>query len=110
MEPSATSHHRYAELERQLLGRGAVSGANRKGFGSTGLWFANKLFGMLYDDRLVLKLPRKRVDELVASGDGENFDPGHGRLMKEWLSLDQASSEAWLPLALEAMEFVSAKR
>jgi hypothetical protein len=29
-----------------------------------------------------------RVDVLVSSGKGKYFDPGHGRLMKEWLAVD----------------------
>ena len=41
---------------------------------------------MLVNDRLVVKLPRSRVDELVAAGEGDRFDPGHGRIQKEWLS------------------------
>jgi hypothetical protein len=110
MVEAGSAGQRYAVLQEQLLERGAVTGANRKGFGSSGLWFADKLFVMLYDDRLVLKLPRRRVDELVASGDGVNFDPGHGRLMKEWLSLDPGSEQPWLPLAVEAMEFAASRR
>jgi hypothetical protein len=39
---------------------------------------------MLVKGRFVAKLPRGRVDELVSGGSGEYFDPGHGRLMKEW--------------------------
>jgi hypothetical protein len=107
--PESAPRDRYVVLTEELLARGAESGASRKGFGSGGLWVGGKLFVMMVADRLVLKLPRKRVEELVASGDGERFDPGHGRLMKEWLSLDQASSQPWLPLALEAMEFVGSK-
>ena len=34
----------------------------------------------------VLKLPRERVASLVAAGQGQAFDPGHGRVMKEWVS------------------------
>jgi hypothetical protein len=33
-----------------------------------------------------VKLPRERVDELVEAGAGHRFDPGHGRLMKEWVA------------------------
>jgi hypothetical protein len=110
MADAGSARERYAVLEQQLLERGAVSGANRKGFGSSGLWFADKLVVMLHDDRLVLKLPRKRVDELVATGDGDRFEPGPGRVMKEWLSLDPTSTLPWLPLALEAMEFVGSGR
>jgi hypothetical protein len=45
------------------------------------------------------------VDDLVRRGTGAYFDPGHGRLMKEW-SLDGAD-ELWLDLAREARRFVS---
>jgi len=53
---------------------------------------------------------RRRVDELLASGDGERFDPGHGGIMKEWFSLNPDSRQGWLPLATEAMEFVVSRR
>jgi hypothetical protein len=59
---------------------------------------------------LVVKLPKARVDALVAAGEGRRFDPGHGRLMKEWLSLEPVSELEWLPLAREAMAFVASKR
>jgi hypothetical protein len=38
---------------------------------------------MLLRGALVGKLPVSRVDELLAAGLGERFDPGHGRLMKD---------------------------
>lgn len=34
--------------------------------------------------KFVLKLSKERVDELVSTGKGERFDPGHGKVMKEW--------------------------
>ncbi len=65
---------------------------------------------MLVKGRLVVKLPRLRVDALIASGDGERFDPRHdGRLMKEWVSVEPTFEEEWLPLAREAMEFVASQ-
>lgn len=82
--------------------------ANR--FGATALKTGGKIFAMMTKDRLVVKLPRDRVEALIASGDGERFDPGHGRVMKEWLSLDPASGEDWEVLAREALGFVGAKR
>lgn len=33
------------------------------------------------------KLPKARVDALVRGAKGKHFDPGHGRLMKEWVAL-----------------------
>jgi hypothetical protein len=45
------------------------------------------------------------VDSIVSGGDGERFDPGHGRLMKEWVALEPSHADEWLRLATEAMEF-----
>ncbi len=64
-----------------------------------------KIFAMFVQDRFVAKLPKARVDALTASGRGQPFDPGHGRLMKEWVAI--AAGEAdWLDLAQEAYRFV----
>ncbi|HEU5426148.1 MAG TPA: hypothetical protein VFU74_04715 [Actinocrinis sp.] len=81
--------------------------ANR--FGSNALKIGGKIFAMLVRDSLVLKLPRRRVDELVDAGEGVRFDPRGGRPMTEWLVLDPASKLGWLPLAAEAMQFVAPK-
>jgi hypothetical protein len=54
----------------------------------------------------VVKLPKARVESLVASGAGERFEASQGRPMKEWLQLDPASDQDWLGLAREALEFV----
>jgi hypothetical protein len=51
----------------------------------------------------IVKLPRSRVDALVETGDGVRFDPGHGRLMKEWLAVCPESPLAWESLANEAL-------
>lgn len=76
-------------------------------FGSTGLKVASKVFAMLVKGKLVVKLPRARVEELVASGDGEYFDPGHGRLMKEWLAVELGDRNKWFSLVHEAKGFVA---
>ncbi len=83
----------------------------KKGFGSSGLKIHNKIFAMLVKDKLVVKLPKLRVDELIADGYGERFDPHRdGRLMKEWIVLEPTFQEEWLSLAKEAMEFVASQR
>ncbi len=76
-----------------------------KMFGSTGLKVNGKVFAMLTKGNFVAKLPKERVDELVAAGDGRYFEPGHGRLMKEWISLSVDKRE-WLKFAEEACRFV----
>ncbi len=78
-----------------------------KMFGSHGLKVNSKVFFMLVNDRMVVKLPRARVVALVESGKGEFFDPGHGRIMKEWIALDLDSKRFWKKLAREALVYVT---
>jgi hypothetical protein len=72
---------------------------------SYGLKVNGKIFAMSVRGDLVVKLPRARVDALVAAGTGVHFDPGHGRLMKEWIVVSPGATP-WLPLAREAHQFV----
>ncbi len=79
----------------------------RRSFGSTSLKANGKIFAMLVKERLVVKLSARRVDELIEQGTGERFDPGHGRIQKEWLSVASKSPDTWLALATESEQFVS---
>ena len=77
------------------------------GFGkSRGLRVSGKIFAMFIQDELVVKLPRVRVDELVATRGARNFDPGHGRLMKEWAVSATAAAQDWPGLVSEARHYV----
>ena len=64
---------------------------------------------MFVRGQLVVKLPRPRVDELVAGGHGERFDANKGTPMKEWFSLDPDSALPWPSLAREALDFAIAQ-
>ena len=107
-----TPEDRFATLVEQFLEDREVTPpgdgfqpTNR--FGSSALKIHGKIFAMIAGGRLVVKLPRQRVDALVAAGEGERFDPKkNGRPMKEWLALAPASTMDWLPLAHEARAFV----
>lgn len=77
-----------------------------KGFGSAALKIKGKLFAMISSrGQFVAKLPGIRVKELIASGLGGHFDPGHGRLTKEWLAVD-GNFTIWKDLANEARRYV----
>ncbi len=76
-----------------------------KKFGSNGLKVNGKLFAMSVRGNLVVKLPKDRVDTLAASGVGERFEPGPGRVMKEWLAVADAKP-SWVELTKEAHDFV----
>lgn len=82
-------------------------GTHRK-FGSNGLKINGRVFAMLSTEkRLIVKLPRERVDALVKTGDGERFDPRrNGRVMREWIVIKPSSKANWLQLARESIEFV----
>ena len=81
----------------------------RRKFGSNGLKVNGKLFALFTQGTLVVKLPKQRVAELVAANMGKPFDPGHGRLMKEWLAVTSAKA-SWLDLARDAFGFVNESR
>jgi len=95
---------RFAPVLAALEGEPGVTFGG-KGFGSTALKVNGKIFAMMTPGRrFVAKLPRDRVAELVRLGKGKQFDPGHGRLMKEWVALDGTPS-SWVGLAKEAYGF-----
>jgi TfoX/Sxy family transcriptional regulator of competence genes len=77
-----------------------------RGFGSAALKVRGKIFAMPSQGTVVLKLPRERVSALVASGAGAPYDPGHGRVMREWVAL-RGEEDEWLSLAREAYAFVA---
>ena len=108
-----TPEDRFADLVDELVASPGVSppgSGPARGFGSHALRVHDKIFAMLVRDRLVLKLPRTRVDVLVAAGEGARFDANKGRPMKEWLALDPDATVPWAPLAREALTFVDAGR
>ncbi len=110
-QPPSTVEERFASIVEALDGEPNVTPPQPgSGFGAAGLKINGKIFAMLVRGRLVVKLPKARVDALIASGAGEPYDPRNdGRLMKEWVSVEPASEADWLPLAREAMQFVTAK-
>jgi hypothetical protein len=84
---------------------GVTVGSGRRGFGSDVLLVHGRIFAMVTRGSLVLKLPRGRVEELLASGKGMAFDAGKGRPMKEWVVVAPDNAR-WMALAEDALEFV----
>jgi hypothetical protein len=55
---------------------------------------------------LIVKLPRERVQQLIAAGDGEPFAPA-GRTFREWVLIDDRDQARWTALINEALAFVT---
>jgi hypothetical protein len=106
-----TAEDRFEELVGELVGTpGVTPPSPGRGFGSSALRVHNKIFAMYVRGNLVVKLPKDRVDALVAAGEGVRFDANKGTPMKEWLALDPDSGLDWSVIAREAMAFVGRGR
>ena len=108
-EPEDETKERFASVVEALANAPGVtySKSGSRLFGAAALKVHDKIFAMVSSGgQFVVKLPKARVEELVASGAGARFDANRGRPMKEWLEVQSESAEQWLQLAQEALRFV----
>jgi hypothetical protein len=97
----------FAALGESLLAEPEVTEGT--GFGSNaGLRVGGKIFAMLGDVGMVVKLPAARCLELVAEGRSRPFTAGKGRPMREWVVVAPDGGD-WPALAREAMAFVGGR-
>lgn len=106
-----TPQERFDALVEEFVTTPGVTPPGRpgdRGFGSDALKIHGSIFAMLTRGRLVVKLPRERVDTLVAQGAGEPFTAGKARPMREWLTVTSGEDATWQSLTYEALAFVAA--
>jgi TfoX/Sxy family transcriptional regulator of competence genes len=94
----------YTEICREHLADAAVETSRM--FGTDCLKVGGKVFAMEFKGQLVVKLSKDRASALVASGQANVFDPGHGRPMKQWIAVPASSALDWQALAVEAKDCV----
>jgi hypothetical protein len=75
-------------------------------FGANALKVGSKIFASLSRGRLLLKLPKARVDGLIEDGKGAPFSTGADRVKKEWVTVAPTTAAEWCALADEARAFV----
>ena len=110
MPERVSAHERFGALVEALSPEpGVTLGHGRRGFGSGTLTVDGRIFAMVANDRLVLKLPAARVTALIAAGRGHPFSAGKAVPLKEWTGLDDATAD-WAELAREALVFVRSSR
>jgi hypothetical protein len=100
---ATTLDPRLAVLAREYAKEPRVSVGRL--FASIGLKVDGKIFAMVVRGQLVVKLPKARVEQLVAQKAGQHFCLGGARVMKEWLSMTASKPDA-LILGREAFRFV----
>jgi hypothetical protein len=103
MSATAEVERLFAEVAERLLSADANVERGRM-FGSVALKRGGKVFALCSRGEVVVKLPAERVDELIDAG-GRRFDPGHGRLMREWVSVKPSDATECETLLVEARTF-----
>jgi TfoX N-terminal domain len=88
---------------------GVTLGHGRSGFGSGTLMVDGRIFALVSDERLVLKLPAPRVKALISEGHGLPYTAGKTTPLREWVEL-RSTADAWTDLGWEALRFVGGDR
>jgi hypothetical protein len=97
------SEERWGELTDDAVDADVSVGTM---FGSKGLRLGRRFFAIWWHaQRLVVKLPAGRIEQLLAEGRGEPFEPMEGRRMNGWVVLDEDVD--WAAVAAEARAFLA---
>ena len=72
------------------------------GRGAQGLKVGSKMIAMFGKGDLLLKLPPERVQAHIAAGRGLPYDPGTGKVLKNYLVVPAAKKRSWIRLCEEA--------
>jgi len=101
----------YATLVRRFADQPRITlpSSKRGKFGSNALKVDGKIFAMLVRGALAVKLPLAEVQSAAIAGRGEPLSMGRGRVMKEWLLVNEPPRR-WYPIAERARAFVAGDR
>jgi hypothetical protein len=95
-----SAENKWSEVKEHFL---KMSDVEKQG---ESLKTKKKMFALFNkDNNFVLKLPKDRVEELINSGEGKPYDPGNGKIMKEWVIIPIENSKKWIDLTSEAKIF-----
>ena len=100
----------WASIVQKMLKHLGVTHA--KMFGVSGIKIGGKMFAMSVKGELIVKLPKGRVDSLLASKKGKHFYHLFDKnlVMKEWVAIGQKNKRDWNKLAQEAKDFATSTK
>ena len=76
------------------------------GSGAQGIKRDGKLFVMFLKGDILVKFPPERVAEIINSGNGQAYDPGTGKSMKNRVLIPQAKKDLWIKYCVEANDIL----
>lgn len=94
-----TSEEIWSKVKAHFLKLGEVQKQGES------LKIRKKMFVMFNKGNYVVKLPKERVEKIINSGEGLLYDPGNGKIMKEWVIISKEVSDKWIEYASEAKKF-----
>ncbi|MGW7684854.1 hypothetical protein ACWGID_29205 [Kribbella sp. NPDC054772] len=94
----------YDAVAAGLESAGVVRGSM---FGMPCLKVGKKVLAGMFGDAMTFKLPPAAREQALALPGVEQFDPGMGRPMKEWVKIPLAQSAVWPDYAADALEYVA---
>jgi hypothetical protein len=94
-----TYDEKWLELKEHFLKMDEVEKSGES------LKIRRKMFVFYRNEKIVVKLPKDKVTELLNSQVGLPYDPGSGKIMKEWVIIPKEHSEKWHDFISEAKQF-----
>ena len=79
------------------------------GKGAQGMKLGKKMFVMFYKGQLLVMLPPERVTELIESGEGEPYDPGTGKPMKNRIIIPDSRKDEWVSFSEESKRYMESQ-
>ncbi|TQJ16742.1 hypothetical protein FB475_0847 [Kribbella jejuensis] len=94
----------YDAVAAGLEAAGVVRGSM---FGMPCLKIGKKVVAGMFGDAMTFKLPPEALAKALQLDGVEQFDPGMGRPMKEWVKIPLDRSDVWPEYAADALEYVA---
>ncbi|MFF0342292.1 hypothetical protein [Kribbella sp. NPDC004875] len=100
------SERAIAEYDAVAAGLESAGVLRGSMFGMPCLKVGKKVLAGMFGDAMTFKLPPAKRAQALALPGVEQFDPGMGRPMKEWVKIPLDQSVVWPDYAADALEYV----